>query len=192
LLSAEAQFVKSWDGALKCANCYQLLGVDVIFDAGGRPKIVEVNGEPSMRLTAGASTHYDTTKKNMARDLVGLVFNKQSGLDALAPLFPKVSAVCAEGKPFVSDRDAGYLLDMFRESRRLGDFKHVYPHAALHAKHRVLLEYFARTRLGFHADGLRLKTHDLIGLLLGVPDGRRSSGAAAGGQDDDGEDDEDD
>ena len=70
LLSSESMFKKHLDKAnFKCTSCYQLLGVDVIFDSALNPRVIEVNGEPSMRLTSIGKTHYDYTKKSMAKAL---------------------------------------------------------------------------------------------------------------------------
>jgi glutathione synthase/RimK-type ligase-like ATP-grasp enzyme len=33
-----------------CEGCYQLIGVDIMFDASLRPVVIEVNGLPSMQL----------------------------------------------------------------------------------------------------------------------------------------------
>jgi len=190
LLSAESNFYKSWGDTFKCENCYQLLGVDVIFDSSGGARIVEVNGEPSMRLTSGASTHYDVTKKSMAKDLVGLTYCRESGASDLEAALRRLSS-CAGGKPYVNKRDVKYALSMFRERKQMGGFKPVYPHPDWHYKYRILLDHFKTRRLGFHSDGARLKTHDLIGALLGVVDKKADAAEkqrlslAQGGMDDD-------
>ena len=38
-----------------CTGCYQLLGIDVIFNAKLEPKVIEVNGLPSMQLSHNQS-----------------------------------------------------------------------------------------------------------------------------------------
>jgi len=193
LVSAESAFVKQWGSKVKCTNCYQLLGVDVIFDSAGNARVVEVNGEPSLRLTSGAATHYDVTKKSMARDLVALVYASKSGhgklVDALAKL-----AKCAGAKPYVAKSDLRYALDMFRESTKLGGFRAVYPNKGLHWKYRTLLEHLDKHVGGVvHGDGARLRTHDLIGVLIGAEAVKKPSKplkAVAPEDDDDGGDDD--
>eukprot|EP00297_Palpitomonas_bilix_P004382 CAMPEP_0113902756 /NCGR_PEP_ID=MMETSP0780_2-20120614/22042_1 /TAXON_ID=652834 /ORGANISM="Palpitomonas bilix" /LENGTH=696 /DNA_ID=CAMNT_0000895627 /DNA_START=144 /DNA_END=2230 /DNA_ORIENTATION=- /assembly_acc=CAM_ASM_000599 len=80
LMGGEPNFLKVQDGLAKntthgpisSASFFQLLGVDVIFDANLMPKIIEVNGEPSM-LNSDAwftNTHYDETKRKLSRDII--------------------------------------------------------------------------------------------------------------------------
>ena len=40
----------------------------------------KVNGQPSMQLSKSGEDHYTTTKKNMIRDLVSMVYNEVSSL----------------------------------------------------------------------------------------------------------------
>jgi hypothetical protein len=81
LLAAEPAFVRQFQklqNDYTCANCYQLLGVDVIVDDDLTPRIIEVNGEPSMELSGEKGSHYDHTKKSMAHDLVNIQFSRDS------------------------------------------------------------------------------------------------------------------
>lgn len=144
LLSSEEPFHKIYEedsDTYTCQNCYQLLGVDIMFDENLEPKVVEVNGEPSLKTTNFGKTHYDVTKKNMARDLVQLVYNTKSALteddDDLALLLLKWGN-CAklhnqnsdddkDIKPYIGKDNLEYVLNMIRERKDLGDFSPIYP-----------------------------------------------------------------
>lgn len=81
LLSSESSFSNRFKRVpkegFKCESCYHLLGVDLIVDSNLHPRVIEINGEPSMKLSGlkGKPNHYDTTKRFMNADLVRLVFN---------------------------------------------------------------------------------------------------------------------
>ena len=114
LLSSESMFKKHLDKAnFKCTSCYQLLGVDVIFDSALNPRVIEVNGEPSMRLTSIGKTHYDYTKKSMAKALVGIVYQKKSGAKLLNDRLAKVTS--EEGTTQYVPKEHAYLLATVRE-----------------------------------------------------------------------------
>ena len=133
-----------------CQNCYQLLGVDILVDEKLRPKVVEVNGEPSLKTTSNGRSHYDITKKNMAKDLVKLVYNTESSLSHEIPVSERLLrwAQCVDlnkqqtqynaerGEsaeessniiPFLGKDDLEYMLDTLREHQDMGGFKPIYP-----------------------------------------------------------------
>ncbi len=193
LLSAESEFIRQWNSLHKdfrCQNCYQLLGVDVIFDSNLSPKVIEINGEPSLKLTNSGKTHYDITKKNMAIDLIGIVYNSNSGTqakslgkDASIGLAGKLGkwAACAKertksGNVPITIDSAKYILDTFREHSRMGEFRPVYPNPAL----AEVYDRFLRVQrdremkksgsdpnaaLNSHGSGERLRLHQLISSL---------------------------
>ncbi|GBG34162.1 Tubulin polyglutamylase TTLL4 [Hondaea fermentalgiana] len=136
LLSAEPGFVKKFQKLQRgyaCANCYQLLGVDVIVDDTVTPRVIEVNGEPSMQLSGQDGSQYDRTKKSMTHDLVQLVYsNDDSSLQLTADLmeleldgvrlgFEGSAAGCRADVYDVclSQRDVEYLLEMKREEGKM-------------------------------------------------------------------------
>ena len=58
LLLSEPRFREHFAANLEghsCTGCYQLLGIDVIFNAKLEPKVIEVNGLPSMQLSHNQS-----------------------------------------------------------------------------------------------------------------------------------------
>lgn len=193
LLSAESEFIRQWatlHKGFQCQNCYQLLGVDVIFDSNLSPKVVEINGEPSLKLTSSGKTHYDITKKNMAIDLIGIVYNSDSGTQSkalgndqnigLAGKLGKWAACSKErtksGNVPLSVDSAKYILDTFREHSRMGDFRPVYPNPALAEVYdrflRVQRDREAKiatndpiASLNSHGSGERLRLHQIISSL---------------------------
>jgi hypothetical protein len=144
LLGALPAFMREWEGHTEnCEFCYQLLGVDVIFDDKLNPKVIECNGEPSMQTTGGGKTHYDITKKNMIHDLVNLVYQDSSAVKDMYRSIQQLANDCvksnANGKIKLRKIDVSYLLDFFRESKVKGDFSPVYPHPVHNQEYRKFL-----------------------------------------------------
>mmetsp|Transcript_18009 Transcript_18009/g.22997 ORF Transcript_18009/g.22997 Transcript_18009/m.22997 type:complete len:604 (+) Transcript_18009:310-2121(+) len=144
LLSAEPQFVRGFkklQNDYTCVNCYQLLGVDVIVDSDLVPRVIEVNGEPSMQLSGEKDSHYDFTKKSMAHDLVALIYSRDSFASALANDLTELElsgyaigyedlGSCGDGAAVeicLRKHDIEYLLDMKKEEQNMGGFRRIYP-----------------------------------------------------------------
>jgi len=161
LISAESAFMKQYlKEGYSCQNCYQLLGVDIIFDSDLEPKVVEINGEPSLKLTGNGKTHYDFTKRNMARDLVGIVYNRNSAvsntnlgrrlMDWANCVSLDESFESSNGNPdakrkkskrsFIGKDHIEYLLSTFRERSKLGGFKPIYPNTRLSEQYERYLK----------------------------------------------------
>lgn len=153
LLSAEPAFARGFaklQDDFNCVNCYQLLGVDVIVDDQLIPRIIEINGEPSMELSGEKGSQYDITKKGMTHDLVQLIYNGDSFASALAKDLSMLeiagfsvgveplntcSFASAKGETsfFCLRRaDIEYLLDMKKEEQNMGGFRRIYPAADGH------------------------------------------------------------
>ena len=143
LLSAEPSFSRMYRHLkpdFTCAVCYQLLGVDVIMDDQYVPKVIEINGEPSMQLSGDKRSHYDATKKAMSRDLVELVFNRDSHARALTSDLSELEfdgfnvgykkLGCKGGEKIcLKPHEVEYLLDSKREAANVGGFRRIYPSA---------------------------------------------------------------
>mmetsp|Transcript_8889 Transcript_8889/g.16712 ORF Transcript_8889/g.16712 Transcript_8889/m.16712 type:complete len:604 (+) Transcript_8889:191-2002(+) len=141
LLSAEPSFsglFEKLESGYTCANCYQLLGVDVIVDDDIVPRVIEVNGEPSMQLTGEVDSHYDYTKKSMTHDLVQLVYAKNDAASSLGADFMELELEgytigyertgCKGTHDFcLSNRDVEYFLEMKKEQENMGGFRRIYP-----------------------------------------------------------------
>lgn len=148
LLSAEPAFARGFtklQDDFTCVNCYQLLGVDVIVDDDLIPRIIEINGEPSMELSGEKGSQYDITKKSMTRDLVQLIYNGDSFARAVAKDLSKLELAgftigyeqlntCS----FLATKkirntfclrkiDIEYLLEMKKEEQNMGGFRRIYP-----------------------------------------------------------------
>lgn len=146
LMSSESAFLKKFKtirNDYTCANCYQLLGVDVIVDANIVPRIIEVNGEPSMQLSGEINSHYDHTKKSMTHDLVKILFTTQSYVNELTKSlyeleldgwnigYMGIGAGCQPTSDDICLRsmDLQYLLDFVKEEHNMGGFRRLYPTA---------------------------------------------------------------
>lgn len=170
LLAAQPEFIAlQKDSASMCESCFQLLGVDVIFDSELNPKVIECNGEPSMQLNGGSkASHYDTTKQLMIQHLVDLVFQPQPASKPLASLITKRCGANAK----LGKQDASYLLDLHREHQAQGEFSRIYPASdPAHAKsfrrflaHMSTSQEYSKYTQGKVKDLVR--SHDVFSQLL--------------------------
>jgi len=178
LLSSETEFLRNMNPkGYTCENCYQLLGVDVLLDDHLVPKIVEINGEPSLKLTGNGKTHYDFTKRNMARDLVEIVFNRKSKHSKVANSLRQWAGVTGKAENINPSFEIGedhlkYILSTAREQSDMGGFLPVYPNEKLATIYgRYLKELSNREAveavkkpdvLYAHADGRRFRIHQIV------------------------------
>eukprot|EP01136_Pigoraptor_vietnamica_P015656 Opistho-1_new@59092 len=82
-ISAEPPFRRHFSTLGKsytCPQCYQLMGVDVIFDSMLRPKVIELNGSPDMHLTGQTGSSYDATKVGMMTNVIAMNYGRSSKL----------------------------------------------------------------------------------------------------------------
>ncbi|KAH9258243.1 hypothetical protein BASA81_003292 [Batrachochytrium salamandrivorans] len=160
LLSAERSWRKYFDslGGEMCGNCYQLMGVDLIVDDELKPRVIEVNGQPSMQLTKSEDDHYTTTKRNMIRDMVGMVYNEDRVAHELAE---DLSAFDRDVVTQLTTRDHEYLLEYAREKLSLGGWLPVYPS---HRNHRLHDEFF-RFQKSPPTEDARWALHHILGAL---------------------------
>jgi len=142
LLSAEPSFVKQFkklQNDFTCVNCYQLLGVDVIVDDDLVPRVIEVNGEPSMQLSGEDNSQYDYTKKSMAHDLITLLYSADTFSRSLAQDFTEMELEgfnigfealgCSSSDDIcLRKNDVEYLLESKKEQQNMGGFRRIYPH----------------------------------------------------------------
>eukprot|EP01051_Picozoa_sp_SAG22_P006183 SAG22_NODE_396_length_11127_cov_33.460011_4_plen_700_part_00 len=82
LLTAEPVFIrrlKKMAVNYDCLHCYQLLGVDIIFDHAWKAHVIEVNGEPSMKPSSESlDSEYNNLKAGMVGGIAGLVYGQPS------------------------------------------------------------------------------------------------------------------
>ena len=117
-----------------CSNCYQVMGVDLIVDDKSHARVIEVNGQPSMKLEGDANDHYTSTKKSMISDMIGMIYNDKDNSDEL---FEDLLSIDPSAVPLLKQRDIEYLLDFRRENALRGGFGNVYPsveHFSLHSQ----------------------------------------------------------
>lgn len=152
LLTAEPVFIRRLKKlALNydCKHCYQLLGVDIIFDHAWKPHVIEINGEPSMKPSSeGPDAEYNHLKSGMVNGIAGLIYGQLSMVpnqdkseqcvrDTVLEHLRKhrlgvVGVSCDE--PYVhtsciTEATMLYLLELERERLFMGDFTKVYPTA---------------------------------------------------------------
>ena len=191
LIAAESKFLMhygKYDEKFRCENCYHLLGVDVIFDSGLEPKVVEINGEPSLKLTVNGRSHYDITKKNMGKDLLTVVYSQESATQS-TPLVKRLMdwAECLpddngrkaqRASAFVGKDHLEYIINTFREHQHKSGFKPIYPNPKLADTYARFLKQLQEKekklpptyqngdkRFNAHADGRRYRLHQIITAL---------------------------
>jgi hypothetical protein len=160
LLSAERSWRRYFDELTgeQCNNCYQLMGVDLIVDDDLQPRVIEVNGQPSMQLTKSEDDHYTTTKKNMIRDLVSMVYNEDR---VSADLAKELASFDREVVAALQTHDHEYLLEYKREKLALGGWLPVYPS---HRHHGLHMEFF-KFQKNPSTDEARLLLHQVLGAM---------------------------
>jgi len=160
LLSAERSWRRYFDDMTgeQCNNCYQLMGVDLIVDDNLQPRVIEVNGQPSMQLTKSEEDHYTTTKKNMIRDLVSMVYNEDRVASDLAK---ELASFDRDAVAQLQTHELEYLLEYKREKLALGGWLPVYPSHRHHALHTEFFKFQKNPP----ADEARLLLHQVLGWM---------------------------
>eukprot|EP00924_Labyrinthula_sp_SR-Ha-C_P015889 snap_masked-scaffold_4-processed-gene-12.13-mRNA-1 protein AED:0.20 eAED:0.21 QI:0/-1/0/1/-1/1/1/0/629 len=174
LLSAEPVFSKGFsklENGYTCQNCYQLLGVDVIVDDNLVPRVIEVNGEPSMQLSGEKDSQYDITKTSMAKDLANLVYSKDSFAKAVTKDLSLLELAghrvgykqqnnCGASGFCLRKRDIEYLLDMKKEEENQGGFRRIYPSRDEEDLYGDYVQHL-ESKMPYGAQGSTAKIHKL-------------------------------
>eukprot|EP00041_Stephanoeca_diplocostata_P022647 m.542371 g.542371 ORF g.542371 m.542371 type:complete len:653 (+) comp22119_c0_seq1:545-2503(+) len=167
LMMSEARFHEHFQQHLHggdCTNCFQLLGVDVILDAALQPKIIEVNGLPSMQLSQNQgdamdmADPYTMQKLHIAHDVVALLFRPHSSAGTLAAhldtarigLRPGAACRGSDFTDCIGKDDLRKLLRMYRESQTTGDFARIYPPVADRPMDRRIQDELQRLAAHMH------------------------------------------
>jgi len=132
LVTSEVAFARRFatiSPTFRCANCYHLLGVDLIVDTSLVPRVIEVNGEPSMQLSGASQSHYDTTKNMMQQEVARIVLQPLPSVAGKLVRDMRKSGVGASQIEWLSRNEEAltYLLHLRREAQSLSLFTHVYP-----------------------------------------------------------------
>ncbi|GBG26316.1 Tubulin polyglutamylase TTLL6 [Hondaea fermentalgiana] len=152
MLSAEQEWRRYYSSHSEstCPNCFQIMGVDLIVDDKMNPRVIEVNGQPSMKLSSDKSDHYSITKMRMMSDMVAMLFGTESSIadDLLVALKDIDREMLSE----LTKVEWEYLLDYYKERRSLGGWQKVYPNRENHDIHSAFLVQQKRnpTRLALH------------------------------------------
>lgn len=189
LLAAEPQLRRHFASiapGYDCAHCYQLLGVDVILDEFLRPRVIEVNGAPSLELTLAEGSLYDMTKLGLVDDVLRIVFKARPVARRLARELHTLdqekihvhgvscnmsdntvgSARRADGSWCLDQRDLESLLESRREAGVAGNFRRIYPSSISGAFYAPLVEHAAnvyglRRSLAYAGGRSSWRLHDL-------------------------------
>eukprot|EP00510_Aplanochytrium_minuta_P004539 CAMPEP_0184006498 /NCGR_PEP_ID=MMETSP0954-20121128/733_1 /TAXON_ID=627963 /ORGANISM="Aplanochytrium sp, Strain PBS07" /LENGTH=314 /DNA_ID=CAMNT_0026285067 /DNA_START=314 /DNA_END=1259 /DNA_ORIENTATION=- len=160
-LSAEQEWKRYYDSrkgpsnpeVKYCSNCYQIMGVDLIVDSNNHPRVIEVNGQPSMALSKNSNDHYSVTKYSMINDYVNMIFNPISVAQDLENDLSDL-----DDQKLVSalrQSDMEYLLDYKRERAFQGGWRPVYPNVEHKKLHTSFLKLQKMTTQ-------RKRVHDIL------------------------------
>ncbi|CAH1784586.1 unnamed protein product [Owenia fusiformis] len=143
LLAAELTVVQHYehfgtaDQPYDCSHCFQLLGIDLIFNSSFHPSVVEVNGQPHMQEgVVDVGLDNNDAKRNAVEDLVSLVFSTTpvasdvtKALLAVAPEQKIVEEFGCGPNPelCLTNKDILRLLHSRREVINKGNFQLLYP-----------------------------------------------------------------
>ena len=142
LLAGEVGFHKLYQETFPgymCENCFQLLGVDVIIDEDLNPKVIEVNGIPSMQLSHDLGVEpdptkpYTATKFGLLKDTLNILFQANTHPHKLEFILDKlgigvVPTFCRDHhKLCVTKRELSFLVESQREFASKGSYKRIYP-----------------------------------------------------------------
>jgi hypothetical protein len=139
-LSFAAEFASALDG-YTCQHCYQLLGVDVILDSKFQPKVLEVNGLPSMQLShelgvlPDPSSLYTATKYELMWNMLQMLFNPTDVTSSLLQDLTALNIGLSPGplcdpmrhNSCVDQFDLRQLAGLKRELVNSGGFMIIYP-----------------------------------------------------------------
>ena len=142
LLAGEVGFHKLYQETFPgymCENCFQLLGVDVIIDEDLNPKVIEVNGIPSMQLSHDLGVEpdptkpYTATKFGLLKDTLNILFQENTRPHKFEFILNKlgigiVPTFCKDQHKFcITKRELSFLVESQREFASKGSYKRIYP-----------------------------------------------------------------
>eukprot|EP01147_Barroeca_monosierra_P003896 gene3896-8392_t len=157
LILSEPRFHKHFANHMSgstCSGCFQLLGVDVILTATGQPRVIEVNGLPSMQLMHEQgeeivfTNDYAARKIVLTNEIVEFISTRPNVTETVINFFkqfaigvaptlcePSVHRMCIE-KP-----DLFLIIRWFSARRILTSFDELMPEAEpdlLYQSHRII------------------------------------------------------
>jgi len=132
LVSSETQFGRIFNKLGKdfsCYNCYHLLGVDLIVDEDLFPRVIEVNGQPSMELSGQSGSKYDATKLLMQKELAKIILTPMSSVaTSTIQILNGLQLETVDSQQTLHNHEfLYYAMQVLRESQNLNSFVSVYP-----------------------------------------------------------------
>jgi hypothetical protein len=154
-----------------CANCFHLLGVDLIVDAHFVPRVIEVNGEPSMQLSGESQSHYDATKNAMQQEVARIVLNPLTRLPhKLVSDMVRAGLSQRDIDWIVDQKDAMlYLLKLKREVSQLEMFEPVYPDrdgCSSKARRKIWSEFLKHLLRDQPDNDFRVRLHSILERII--------------------------
>jgi len=152
-LSAEQEWRRYYSShGESCATCFQIMGVDLIVDEMMRPRVIEVNGQPNMKLSEDKKDHYSVTKLSMMKDMIHAIFLEESVSNELLHALEGFDAQVLQA---LTQQEWTYLLEYIKERKHRGQWKKVYPNVVNSKLHSAFLEQQKR-------NPARLALHDVL------------------------------
>lgn len=133
-----------------CSNCYQILGLDLLVDRDLRPRVVEVNAQPSLQLSQDTDDHYSQTKLRMIHNQIRMFYANEEPVSSSLWMDLKGCAISTLSS--LTSVEWKYLIQYYKERRHLGGWRPVYP-SLLHNKyHEDFLSHqqASPARIGLH------------------------------------------
>ena len=136
--------------AQEVGSSYHLLGIDVILDSKLRPRVIEINSNPSLALSNKVGSHYDATKLSMLEDVLRVTYAQttDSDIEELKTDFSALGVGLADRRcasTFCIDAAAvAHIVAALREDRAaaLTGFEQIYP--AVGGKYETLVHHVER------------------------------------------------
>lgn len=168
MLSAEQEWRRYYSSHSEshCPNCFQIMGVDLIVDSNMNPRVIEVNGQPSMKLSKDKTDHYSITKMRMMSDMVAMLFGADSSV--ADDLLTDLKEIDGEMLQALTKQEWEYLLEYYKERQARGLWQKVYPNLENQKIHSTFLEQQKR-------NPTRLALHDILMHLEQVYEDRQKS-----------------
>ncbi|GBG33558.1 Tubulin polyglutamylase TTLL6 [Hondaea fermentalgiana] len=131
----------------ECVNCYQILGIDLIVDENLKTRVLEVNAQPSLRMSDDEQDHYSQTKQVMLADTLGMFVETNSS--EAKELLDAVKGIDMDVLKALDTRHWEYLISYMNERKRPGGWKMVYPNLIFEKHHDAFLDHLESTRARF-------------------------------------------
>lgn len=136
MITAHLAMIPGNENKYRCQHCFQLLGIDLIFNSTFHPVILEVNGQPNLQETPrDDGWAANGVKRSLLDSVFGLLFENssiaQDVADALEDSADSIGIMglnCLISHDLcLSEEDLISLMDTRRENVNKGGFRPLYP-----------------------------------------------------------------